>query len=262
MTDPLEELEATSRVLPAAVAGVRLGDRATQRLQRFSDAGRHELRLKAFVELAILLDGHSDAQVKEQVGRALDAAFEVSKAMEEVCDEQTLEDAFEEYPTFIQSLGVLEGQLRPLWTRTIDRQFAPLGSVGALLSAFPGARDLGLKMVQAAADARHAAHIPLIDLAPTVTLGRVFNHVAKHLARMPTPLVLVRHQELDLGGDESIDPRGIDVKLHPLSLHMIAVQHRRTSRWVAEPLAENHWVQGSVLHHYFSVSAPEQSGHS
>jgi hypothetical protein len=168
MTDPLEELENTSQVLPAAVAGVRLGDRATQRLQRFSDVGRQELRLKAFVELAILLDGHSDAQVKEQVGRALEAAFEVSKAMEDVCDEETLEDACEEYPTLIQSLGVLEGQLRTLWTWTIDQQFAPLGSVGALLSAFPGARDLGLKMVQAAADARQSSQAPLIDLSPKV----------------------------------------------------------------------------------------------
>ncbi|AZO73509.1 hypothetical protein [Mesorhizobium sp. M1D.F.Ca.ET.043.01.1.1] len=168
MTDPLEELENTSQVLPAAVAGVRLGDRATQRLQRFSDASRHELRLKAFVELAVLLNGRSDTQVKEQVGRALDAAFELSKAMEEVCDEQTLEYAFEEYPTFVQSLGVLEGQLRLLWTRMIDQQFAPLGSVGALLSAFPGARDLGLRMVQAAADARQHSQAPLIDLAPKV----------------------------------------------------------------------------------------------
>jgi hypothetical protein len=168
MTDPLEELENTSQVLPAAVAGVRLGDRATQRLQRFSDASRHELRLRAFVELAILLNGRSDAQVKEQVGCVLEDAFEVSTAMEKVCDEQTLEYAFEEYPTLIQSLSVLESQLRLLWTRMIDQQFVPLESVGKLLSAFPGARDLGLKMVQAAAEARQCSQTPLIDLAPKV----------------------------------------------------------------------------------------------
>lgn len=166
MSDPLEELEKTAELLPAAAAGVRLGDRASRHLQRFAKSGRHERRLKALAEFTVLLDGRSDLQVKAQVVRALTTASEASEAMEDANDEEGLEEAVEAYQTFIQTLASLEGVVRPLWTQVIYQQFGPLGSVGSLLQAFPGARDLGQKMAQAAAEAQRHSQTAVIDLLP------------------------------------------------------------------------------------------------
>lgn len=167
MTDPLEELEKAAESLPSAVAGVRLGDRASRQLDRFSDAPRQERRLKAMTEFAVLFDGRSDAQVKAQIDRALAMATEAAEAMEDVDDEETLQDAVDAYLVFTQSLGSGENILRPLWTRVVDQQFTPLGSVGALLEeAFPNARDLGRKMREAATEAQRHAQSPIADLLP------------------------------------------------------------------------------------------------
>lgn len=164
MSDPLEELERTAEVLPAAAAGVKLGDQAKQKLERFADVARQERRLRASIELANLLEGHKDSQLKAQVEKALDAAAEAADAMQEVDDEQSLADAVGEYQGFLQALNTLEVAVRPLWTRTIDQQFVPLGSVGALLEAFPNARDLGTRMVAAAATAQRHAQTIVLDL--------------------------------------------------------------------------------------------------
>jgi hypothetical protein len=167
MSDPLEDLEEAAELLPAAAAGVRLGDKAKDRLQRFSDVARQERRLKAYVELGRILDGRADAQVKALVDRALAAAREASDAMEEADDEATLEEAVLEYLSFTQALSSLEATLRPLWTRVVDQQFTPLGSAGRLLEAFPGARDLGGRMIGAATAAQQTAQTPVVEL-PTI----------------------------------------------------------------------------------------------
>jgi hypothetical protein len=166
MSDPVDDLEKTAELLPAAAAGVRLGDRASRHLLRFADAERQKHRLKALAEFAVLVDGRVIPQVKDQVLRALASASEASKAMEDANDEETLEDAVEEYQTYIQSLASLEGLVRPLWTQVVNEQFGPLGSVGMLLHAFPSARDLGQRMVQAASEARRDNPGAIIDLLP------------------------------------------------------------------------------------------------
>jgi light-regulated signal transduction histidine kinase (bacteriophytochrome) len=167
MSDPLDDIEKTAELLPAAAAGVRLGDRANRQLERFSDAARQERRLKAMAEFAVLFDGRSDAQVKAQMTRALANATEAAEAMQDVVDEDTLQDAVEAYQAFTQAQGVLENVVRPLWTRVVDQQFAPLASVGALLEeAFPNARELGRKMTEAAAQAQRHALSPIADLLP------------------------------------------------------------------------------------------------
>ena len=168
VSDPLEELEKTAELLPAAAAGVKLGDRAKQKLERFADVSRRELRLKALLELGSLLEGHKDSQLKTHVEKALDAADEAADAMQEVDDEGSLEDAVSEYQAFVQALGMLEVVVRALWTRTIDQQFAPLRSVGALLEAFPNARELGKRMVNAAESAQKYAQTPVVDLPAIV----------------------------------------------------------------------------------------------
>lgn len=168
MSDPLEELEKTAELLPAAAAGVKLGDQAKQKLERFADVSRQEHRLKASIELANLLEGYKDLQLKAHVKKALDAADEAAEAMQEVNDERSLADAVSEYQAFVQALGTLEVAVRPLWTRTIEQQFAPLGSVGALLEAFPNARDLGERMVGAAASAQKHAQTSLLELPAIV----------------------------------------------------------------------------------------------
>ena len=168
MSDPLEDLEKTAELLPAAAAGVKLGDQAKQKLDRFADVARQERRLRASIELANLLDGQKDSQVKAQVEKALDAAEGAAEAMQEVEDEQSLADAVSEYQGFVQALSTLEVAVRPLWTRTIDQQFVSLGSVGALLEAFPNARDLGTRMVGAAKTAQKHAHTSVLDLPAIV----------------------------------------------------------------------------------------------
>jgi hypothetical protein len=168
VNDPLEELEKTAELLPAAAAGVKLGDQAKQKMERFADVSRQERRLKASIELAILLEGRKDLQLKAQVEKALDAADEASGAMKEVDDDRSLADAVSEYQAFVQALSTLEVAVRPLWTRTVDQQFAPLGSVGALLEAFPNARDLGKRMVNAAASAQKHAQTSILELPAIV----------------------------------------------------------------------------------------------
>ncbi len=168
MSDPLDDLEKAADLLPAAAAGVKLGDQAKQKLDRFADVARQERRLKASIELAVLLDGRDDAQLKTQITRALEAAGEASDAMCDVDDERSLTDAVNEYQAYVQSLGTLEVAVRPLWARVIEQQFAPLGSVGALLRAFPNASDLGRRMVEAAAAAQRHAQSPVVDLPAAV----------------------------------------------------------------------------------------------
>jgi hypothetical protein len=168
VSDPLEELEKTAKLLPAAVAGVKLGDRAKQMLERFRDVSRQEHRLKASIELANLLEGSKDSQLKTQVEKALEAVDEAAEAMKEVDDEQSLADAVSEYQAFILALSTLEVVVRPLWKRTIDQQFAPLNSVGALLESFPNACDLGKRMVGAAASAQKHALTSLLELPAIV----------------------------------------------------------------------------------------------
>ncbi len=166
MNDPLEDLENTAKLLPAAVAGVRLGDRANRLLERFSDAGRQDRRLKALAEFAVVLDGRSDPHINSQVQRVLATASEASEVMGDVRDETTLEDAADEYRNYIQSLATFEVSLKSLWTQVIQRQFRPLGSVGSLLQAFPGARGLGEKMAQAAAEAERHHQSAVVELLP------------------------------------------------------------------------------------------------
>jgi nucleotide-binding universal stress UspA family protein len=162
----LEELEKTAELLPAAVAGVRLGDRANRHLQRFTDAARHEQRLMAMAGLATLLDGCSAPQVKTQFVRALTAGSEAGEAMQEADHEETLEDAVEAFQNFIQTLAALEGLVRQLWVHALDRQFGSLSSVGALLQGFPSARDLGQRMAQVAAEAHGNSQTAVVDLLP------------------------------------------------------------------------------------------------
>ncbi len=176
MSDPLEELERIGGLLPAAAAGVRLGDQAKQKLDRFADVSRQERRLKASVVLAILLEGRTDSQLKVQVEKAFHAADEAAQAMQEVDDERSLADAVSEYQAFVQSISTLEVAVRPLWTRAVDQQFAPLGSVGALLEAFPNARDLGKRMVNVASTAQRHAQTAVLEL-PTV-VGDLFSQRA------------------------------------------------------------------------------------
>src|SRR4051812_29941031 len=104
MSDPLDELETTAELLPAAAAGVRLGDRANRHLQRFADADRQERRLQALAELAVLLDGRSAPQVKAQFLRAVETGSEASEAMADAIDEESLEEAVEAYQAYVQSL--------------------------------------------------------------------------------------------------------------------------------------------------------------
>ncbi len=167
MSDPLEELEKTAELLPAAAAGVKLGDQAKQKLERFTEVARHESRLKAAIELAAMLGGQADTQIMSQIKRVLDTAYEAADAMKDVDDEPSLGDAVSTFQTFVQSLGTLEVAVRPLWTRVIEQQYAPLQSVGALLMAFPNASDLGRRMVHAAQAAQKHAQTSVIDL-PTI----------------------------------------------------------------------------------------------
>jgi hypothetical protein len=102
--------------------------------------------------------------VKTQLLRALEAGTEASEAMADATDEESLEEAVEAYQTYIQTLGSLEGVVRPLWTAAIYEQFGPLGSVGSLLQAFPDARSLGRKMAEAAAEAQRHSQTGIIDL--------------------------------------------------------------------------------------------------
>jgi hypothetical protein len=168
VSDPLDDLETAANLIPAAAAGVKLGDQARQKLERFNDVARQQRRLKASIELAVLLDGSNDAQLKTQITRALEAAGEASEAMCDVDDERSLTDAVNEYQAFGQSLGTLEVAIRPLWTRMIEQQFSPLSSVGALLRAFPNASDLGRRMVETAAAAQRHAQSPVVDLPAAV----------------------------------------------------------------------------------------------
>ena len=191
MTDPLEDLEKTAELLPAAAAGVKLGDQAKQKLERFSEVAKHERRLKAAIELAAMLDGQGDAQMKSQVKRVLDAAEEAAEAMQDVNDEPSLGDAVAEYQTFVQSLSTLEVAVRPLWTRVIEQQYGPLESVGALLKAFPNASDLGRRMVEAAQAAQKHAQSPVVDLPAIV----------KPLAKLRGELI---EEQQEVAGDPKV----------------------------------------------------------
>jgi hypothetical protein len=164
LSDPLEDLNKTAELLPAAAAGVKLGDQAKQKLERFADVARLERRLKSAIAVATMLDGREDVQLKSQVKRVLEAAGEAAEAMQDVDDERSLGDAVNDYQAFVQSVGTLEVAVRPLWTRAIDQQFAPLKSVGALLKAFPNASDLGRRMVETAEAAQKHAQSPVVEL--------------------------------------------------------------------------------------------------
>jgi hypothetical protein len=191
VSDPLEDLEKAAELLPAAAAGVKLGDQAKQKLERFTEVARHERRLKAAIELAAMLGGQDDTQMQSQVKRVLEAADDAADAMKEVDDEPSLGDAVTEFQTFVQSLSTLEVAVRPLWTRVIEQQYAPLQSVGALLKAFPNASDLGRRMVEAAQAAQKHAQTPVIELPAIV----------KPLAKLRGELI---EEQQEVAGDPKV----------------------------------------------------------
>lgn len=154
MSDLLPELERLAPSLESAAAGVRLGEKAGRTLQRFADAARQTQKLSALVALAVRLDAKAEAQNRAAVDKCLADASEAAESMIEAQDEDGLGIALETYGDFGRSLSTLEATLRLVWRSRVDDQFTPLGSVGGLLAAFPGAHDLGERMQAAVRDAQ------------------------------------------------------------------------------------------------------------
>lgn len=153
MSDPLLDLERVAPTLEAAAKGVRLGDRAEQLLRTFADLERQTRRFAALVTLGAHLHAQADVHIRQSGDKCLAAAQEAAEAIAEVADEEDLTIAAECHQAFANALAAFDASVRASWAQRVDGDFAQLGSVGALLAGFPGAKDLGERMQQAARDA-------------------------------------------------------------------------------------------------------------
>jgi hypothetical protein len=146
MSDPLLELEELLPQLPAAIERRRIGESLGKAAEELRDAPQQIQRFSAVLDIARETAFASDTNQAAAMEDLLECAVSAAKLMSSAQTADQLRSVQDGYKEFTQALRNLDRQLRPHWSRVVDRDFGPLCAIGSLLEKIDGTAELGRRL--------------------------------------------------------------------------------------------------------------------
>jgi hypothetical protein len=159
----LAVLEALLAALPAAVERRTLGDQLQHTIDQLHDAPQMVNRLAALFDLAQEIEFSADASQAESLEDLKAATRYAGDQLVRAKSGNDLKNAEDDYQALRKQVSSVDRQIRAHWARVVRRDFAPLGTIGGLLSNINPSSDLGKRLTECS----YAAH-QLSDKMPIV----------------------------------------------------------------------------------------------
>lgn len=170
--DQLEELESLLPRIGPAIERSRLGHSLVDAAEKLKDFPRHLRRLIAVIDIARETEFGITGSQATPLREVLREADLLADELQTVADSDALRVVSASYSDFVKSLNNFERQLREHWTRTADREFTPLVTIGELLERLGVAVDLARRMITCGRDAQSFGSKDAPDLREAILAVR------------------------------------------------------------------------------------------